>query len=225
MAPGKEARDFTKEVTKRIQCRYWLYLPEGYGDVPTTWPLILFLHGAGERGDDLSMACRHGPLKDGPARVDLPFVVVAPLCPAEQWWDLEILQRLLADVVEKHDIDEDRVYLTGLSMGGYAAWSLAIAEPCRYAAIAPVCGGGLAVLASRLRHLPVWAFHGARDTVVPLSESQRMVDSIRDAGGDARLTVYPEAEHDAWTEAYANPELYSWFLSHRRGARPKADPL
>ena len=119
-----------------------------------------------------------------------------------------------------YDIDQDRVYLTGLSMGGYGTWALASKYPDRFAAIAPICGGGTMIMALGLKDMPVWAFHGAKDQVVPLAESERMVETINARGGNAKLTVYPEAGHDSWTKSYDNQELYDWLLSHHGGKRP-----
>jgi predicted peptidase len=129
---------------------------------------------------------------------------------------------------EKYAIDTNRVYLTGLSMGGYGTWKLATAHPERFAAIAPICGGGEIIdvlLAERrkaadLKALGIWAFHGAKDPVVPVEESERMVNALMRAGcTDVQLTIYPEAGHESWTEAYANPKLYDWFLAHKRKSR------
>jgi len=208
---------FERQVSRTFQLDYWLYLPADYERDGRPWPLVLYLHGAGERGD-VEKAKKHGPPKRIAAGADFPFLVVTPSCPAEQWWEPEPLEHLLRQVCSDHQVDTDRVYGTGLSMGGFGIWSLAITYPRRFAAIAPICGGGSPYLAYRIVHLPAWVFHGAKDPVVPLYESQRMVDALRNLSGDARLTVYPDAEHDAWTQTYDNPELYDWLLSHRRQA-------
>jgi len=187
--------------------------------------LILFLHGAGERGTNLSKVATHGPLKHVTADSDFPFIVISPQCPEQQVWAKEPLLALLDDVTAKHAVDPRRVYLTGLSMGGYGTWALGLANPERFAAIVPICGGGQmigVILGSRdkgpaLKSLGVWAFHGAKDNVVPLEESQRMVDALKKAGvADVRFTVYPEAQHNSWTEAYQDPVLYEWLLKHER---------
>jgi len=125
---------------------------------------------------------------------------------------------LLDDIVERYRIDEERVYVTGLSMGGFGTWALAGASPERFAAIAPICGGGRRSDARRIAQakLPTWVFHGAKDRVVPFEESQHMVDILEKLGGDVKFTVYPKAQHDSWTETYNNPELYTWLLSQRR---------
>ena len=132
-------------------------------------------------------------------------------------WKPEPLIQLVDHVVAKMRIDPTRVYVTGLSMGGYGTWRLVAAHPERFAAAVPICGGGEPrEMAGALRRVPIWAFHGARDPVVPLSASQEMVDAVQRAGGDVRLTVYPEVAHDSWTQTYNNPEVYDWLLSHRR---------
>jgi predicted peptidase len=213
-------RQSTETHTSRIDYRlhYLLYLPPDYKEGSgKTWPLLLSLHGAGERGDDLALVAKHGPPKRIEAGADFPFIVVSPQCPEETWWEPAPLAALLDQLGGRLAVNPDRVYGTGLSMGGFGTWRMALTEPERFAAIAPICGGGEPLLAGRIADLPVWAFHGAKDDVVPLSRSEDMVTALRDAGGDPKFTVYPEAEHDAWTETYENEELYDWLLSHRRG--------
>jgi predicted peptidase len=122
----------------------------------------------------------------------------------------------LDEIVARYKVDEDRIYVTGLSMGGFGTWSLAAYTPDRFAAIVPICGGGETYWTRRLAHLPVWVFHGAKDPVVPLKRSQEMVDALKKRDGNVKLTVYPEAGHDAWTEAYNDPELYAWLLRQKR---------
>ena len=214
---------FEKTITKTVSCRYLLYLPADYGKKQQQWPMILFLHGAGERGNDLKNVKKHGPPKIVKNKKDFPFIVVSPQCPQDDWWPekVEVLIHLLDDIVARYEVDTERVYLTGLSMGGYGTWALASAYLDRFAAIAPVCGGGSRYMARKLKDIPVWAFHGAKDNVVPLKESEEMVNAIKKLGGNARLTVYPDAGHDSWTETYNNQELYDWFLQHRKSSRKK----
>ena len=219
---GQSEQSLEATVTKKIALDYLLFIPESYAYSQKQWPLMLFLHGAGERGSDLNMVRRHGPPKlvEMPENSDFPFIVISPQCPPNRWWDAASFDALMAvidDVRGRLRIDDDRIYVTGLSMGGFGTWQLATAYPERFAAIAPICGGGLRYTPYQIAHLPVWAFHGARDTVVPLEESQKMIDGIRQHGGEPRFTVYPEAGHDSWTETYDNPELYEWLLSHKRG--------
>ncbi len=219
--PGKAGEQskltFRKKVTKVVYCNYLLYLPAEYGQSKEKWPLIMFLHGAGERGNNIEAVKRHGPPKLIKQGKSFDFIIISPQCPKNIWWPEknEVLINLLDDVEAKYRVDSDRVYLTGLSMGGFGTWSLATAYPKRFAAIAPICGGGERHAAYRLKNTPVWAFHGAKDNVVPVEESKQMVDAVNTKGGKAKLTVYPEADHDSWTQTYENPELYQWFLSHR----------
>ena len=218
---GQHPQAFETKITKTVQMKYLLYLPKQYETAKDTWPLMLFLHGAGERGDDLQKVAQHGPPKlVASGAKEFPFVIVSPQCPENNSWsgELEIaaLNALLNDIVSRYRIDTDRVYVTGLSMGGFGTWRLALEYPDRFAAIAPICGKGDPAKADRIKHLPAWVFHGAKDPLVPLSGSQDMVDALKKCGGDVRLTVYPEAGHDSWTETYNNPELYEWFLKHTR---------
>lgn len=202
------------------------------------WPLILFLHGSAFRGCDPTMVGTHGLprlLQVGEdlsaaerargAELAARFAVVAPQCPDFEVWDDAAVLALLDDVESELNVDARRVYLTGLSMGGFGTWSVGLRHPHRFAAIVPICGGGrIADLTAAartqraaLQRLGVWAFHGARDVTVPLDESERMVAALRAAGAhDVRLTIYPDAEHDAWSESYANPALYCWLLEHTR---------
>ncbi len=194
---------------------YLVYLPRGYHRSLARWPLILALHGSGAVGNDLERVRSEGL----PPRIEkggsIPFIVVAPQSP-RRGWDSGALIRLLDEVLASYRIDATRIDLTGYSMGGYGTWSLAVAAPGRFAAIAPICGGGDPAWAGTLRHVPVWAFHGDQDRAVAPDESRRMIDAITEAGGDAWLTVYPGVGHDSWTRTYQDKRLYEWFLSHRR---------
>lgn len=205
-------------TTVKVQLSYLMYLPKDY-EKQKSWPLLLFLHGSGERGDDLELVKVHGPPKLIAAGKDFPFIVVSPQCPKDRRWEPIELVALLDDISEKHTVDGDRIYVTGLSMGGFGTWELASFAPDRLAAIAPICGGGEKYWARQFAHLPVWAFHGAKDTGVPLERSQLMIDELKKNGGDPKLTVYPEAGHDSWTETYDNPELYTWLLEQKRSKK------
>ncbi|HVO37644.1 MAG TPA: prolyl oligopeptidase family serine peptidase [Spirochaetia bacterium] len=196
---------------------YLLYLPAQYDQsVTKKWPLILFLHGSEQRGDDPKLVAQEGLPALVAHDASFPFIVVSPQCPADAKWSPPALLKLLGTVERKLRIDSRRVYLTGFSMGGYGTWRTAAAYPEVFAAIAPVCGGGDPETAPRLTRVPVWAFHGALDENVPLSESRQMVDAVKRDGGRARLTIYPDLEHDSWTRTYKNPKLYAWFLAHKK---------
>lgn len=221
---------FHARGSAELRAQYLLFLPEEYGqDKRRRWPLMLFLHGAGERGTDLVRVATHGPPRLVKTQPDFPFILVSPQCPAGQTWNDDVLLALLNDIERRFLVDSKRVYLTGISMGGYGAWSLGLTHPSRFAALVPICGGGstLPILLAppgrlaALKKLPVWAFHGGRDDVVLPSESERLIQALRQIGNDARLTLYPHAGHDAWTETYHNPELYRWLLAQSRATRPK----
>lgn len=221
---GQTEQKFSKRVTHDLSANYLLHLPPGYkANAKQRWPLMIFLHGAGERGTNLSVVAVHGPPKIVKKKPEFPFVLISPQCPPGERWDNETILALLDHAIAKYRVDTNRVYLTGLSMGGFGTWALAVSHPNRFAAVAPICGGGETipiVLADRrkqeqLKKLPVWAFHGAKDPVVKLEESENMVNALKRIGSrNVELTVYPEATHDSWTETYDNPKLYEWFLSH-----------
>jgi len=217
-AGTQQTATLDKQVS--VQMNYLLYLPEGY-DQQDAWPLVLFLHGAGERGDNLDLVKKHGPPKLIAEGKHFPFIVVSPQCPKNRWWEPFELKTLLDDIVQRYKVDEDRVYLTGLSMGGFGSWSLAAYAPKRFAAVAPICGGGEPILTSLYRKVPFWVFHGAKDPIVPLERSQVMVDALKRRKGNVKFTIYPEAGHDAWTETYNNPEFFEWMLEQKRAPENK----
>jgi predicted peptidase len=214
-AHAEDEKTAALEGSLQISLKYLLYLPKDY-DKKASWPLMLFLHGKGERGDDLSLVKDHGPPKLLEAGRKFPFIVLAPQCPSDKDWVSFELKVLLDSIVEKYKVDQDRIYVTGLSMGGFETWRLAAYQPDRFAAIAPICGGGDPSTTSKFSKLPVWAFHGAKDSVITLSHSEVMVESLRKNGGKVKFTVYPEADHDCWTVTYENPQLYKWLLEQKR---------
>jgi len=197
---------------------YLLSLPDGYSqDTAVKWPLILFLHGSGESGHDVEKVKVHGPPKLVAAGKKLPFIIVSPQAPdAGAGWDPNTLYFLLQDVKAKYRVDADRVYLTGLSMGGFGAWALAIKHPEEFAALVPICGGGDTADIWKLRNMPVWCFHGALDNVVPLARDQVMIDALRRYNPSTKFTVYPDANHNSWTVTYENDSLYQWLLAQKR---------
>jgi hypothetical protein len=196
--------------------RYLFYLPESYGaDTTVRWPLILFLHGGGERGDNLEKVKGNGPPKLIAKGKKFPFIIVSPQVSSGAFWDPDVLVRMLKDIVKKYKVDEDRIYLTGLSIGGLGTWQTSEKYPELFAAIAPVSGWGDPAQAWKIRHIPVWIFHGAKDPSVPVIASVVMADSLRKYN-NVKLTVYPRAQHDSWTITYDNDSLYTWFLEHKR---------
>ena len=216
--PGQHPEVFQDAADPNLHCQYLLFIPEDYGKKDELWPLILFLHGAGERGSDLELVKKHGIPKIVETQKDFPFIAVSPQCPEDRWWTQEtgMLKALLDEIISQYNVDTRRIYLTGLSMGGYGTWAMASEYPEYFAAIVPICGGGEASMAKNLKNIPVWAFHGAKDPTVPLRRSVEMVEAVKAAGGNAKLTVYPDALHDSWTQTYDNPELYYWLLTHRK---------
>ena len=230
--PGTQVgRTFSTQISRQVQLRYLLYLPKNYAaDPKEKFPLVLFLHGAGERGTDLQKVAVHGPPKQAAAGRDFPFILVSPQCSEGQVWDDEALVRMVESLKTSLRVDPERVHVTGLSMGGYGTWALISKRPELFASAAPICGGGDRIRPllmsgaqlAALKTLPVWVFHGGKDNVVPVSERERMIDQFKRTGAkDIQFTVYPEAGHDSWTETYNNPKFYDWMLSQRRTtARP-----
>jgi predicted peptidase len=189
------------------------------------WPLILFLHGSEQRGTDLNLVKLNGPPKYALNHPDFPFVVVAPQLAEGKIWNADAVAGLVKQLIPRFKIDSSRIYLTGLSTGGYGTWDTAVKYPERFAAVAPVSGGGNTVILKHaegaqldaLRALSVWAFHGGSDSIVDPSESQRMIAELQRIGaGDVRVTIYPGAPHDIWNQVYDTPALYDWFLQHQR---------
>ena len=201
-----------------ISLDYLLYLPEDYNnDKEKKWPTILFLHGKGERGNNLELVKIHGIPKIVSTKKDLNFIAISPQCPIDYVWrDQEMLialESLLLKMIKNFRIDKSRLYVTGLSMGGRGTWAIAAYRPDLFAAAAPICGGGDPLTASRLTKLPFWVFQGALDEVHFPKESEIMIKSLKNKGGEVRYTLYPELHHDSWTITYDNSELYKWFLS------------
>jgi predicted peptidase len=247
LAPAASAQETgflhrTVEVSG-VSYKYQVFVPRGFSP-GKKWPVVFFLHGAGERGSD-----GEGQTAIGlPARLrvdaDFPAVVVMPQCERGAWWGDPNMEaqafRALDDAMKEFNGDPQRVYLTGLSMGGYGAWAFAYKYPQRFAAVVPVCGGVVGSrrfmtppawhplarapedpyqeTASHLTGIPIWAFHGDADPVVPVTESRKLTEAIKGAGGKARYTEYPGVGHNSWERAYAEKELYDWMLAQRLGS-------
>jgi predicted peptidase len=208
---------------------YWLFLPSDYKpNMPKKYPLLLFLHGSGERGNDIEKVKIHGPpklLADPEKAKDWQFITVSPQCPDGYSWSPKQLKILLDQLEKQYKVDKNRIYVTGLSMGGFGTWGLLYNYPNYFAAGVPICGGFDPAEAKRYINTPLWVFHGAKDGTVRVTMSTDMVDAIQAAGGKrVKLTVYPDLEHDSWTVTYDNPELYQWLLQQKLGRRTGTRP-
>ncbi len=202
-----------------------------------TYPLVLFLHGAGERGNDNQAQLKHGviPIIEGAAKLGTPCFLIAPQCPSDRWWApinretmdlseadkpnalLEAVLALADDAMKQHPIDPKRFHVTGISMGGFATWYLLGRAPGKIASAIPVCGGGDPALVAGYRKIPIWVAHGDADTVVPPQSSRRMIQALEKAGGKPKSTFYPGVGHDSWTQTYNNPEIIRWMFAQRAG--------
>ena len=204
-----------KDVLTFESMQYIISYPEGY-HLGEKYPVILFLHGAGSRGKDIDTLLGNPYFQITQKHSDFPFVTVAPHCHADTWFDLfETLEKLAKAIVAMPFTDGSRIYLIGASMGGYATWQLAMSMPEYFAAIVPICGGGMYWNAGRLVNVPVRAFHGANGEVVCVKESVKMVEAVKRSGGKAELIVYPEIGHNAWSDTYSNWAVFEWLLSHK----------
>lgn len=205
--------------------RFWLFLPANY-NTEKPLPLLLFLHGSGERGDDLQKVKVHGPPKlveQEPEK--FPFIVISPQSPLNHLpgvdgWQPALLNDLVDQMAERYAVDTDRMYVTGLSMGGMGTVRLCAHYPEKFAAAIPICGSGSTYYGEVLAPVPLWFFHGDRDGAVLVEDSIALVRAIRKQGGKPRLTIYEGVDHDSWTQTYADPAIYRWLLEHRRSQRP-----
>lgn len=200
---------------------YVLYLPEGYdpADTQTKWPVIYFFHGIGESGSNLEDLLPYGVLKYLTSGGKLDAIVIAPQCPGDSHWadtdvEEEKLVQFVPEMTAKYNIDTDRMYLTGLSMGGRCTWKLALAMPDTFAAIAVVCGRTNTYEFDTIRNMPIWMFHGAQDGTVSFDNINKILPVL--AENDHRyykLTVYPHMSHDIWNTVYARADVYDWLLA------------
>ena len=212
--------------TRTVDVDYLLYLPGDYGQDPQRqWPLILFLHGAGERGYDPQDITRYSIPASLTTILDFPFIVLSPQSPPDDWWSnqVDVLDALLNQVQAAYAVDPRRIYLTGQSMGGFGTWAMALKYPARFAAIVPVASGYdvtsdvVPANICDLKDVPIWVFHGALDESVLPDQVTAMVQALQDCSGNVRFTLYPDADHlDSSNRAYADPELYEWLLKQVR---------
>jgi predicted peptidase len=208
--------------SRTVEVHYLMYLPGDYGRDPhAQWPLIIFLHGASERGDDPSVITRYSIPAFLTNTLDFPFVVVSPQSPLDNWWSnqADVLNALLDQIQATYVIDPKRISLTGQSMGGYGTWALALKYPARFAALVPVASGWdytneyVPYNICDLKNVPIWVFHGAQDESLPPDQITVMVQALQNCGGKVRFTLYPDADHlGSSNRAYADPELYEWLL-------------
>lgn len=200
-----------------------------------TYPLVLFLHGAGERGTDNTAQLKHGvhAILDDAKKLDQPIFLIAPQCPPERWWSpadlqtgqlteagkpnalIEAVLDLTKDTEKKFPVDPKRFYVTGISMGGFATWDVLGREPKRIAAAIPICGGGDPTLVKRYENVPIWAFHGEADPVVPVRTTRDMIAALEKAGAKPKVTYYPGVEHNSWTQTYENVDVIRWLFEQQ----------
>lgn len=195
---------------------FWTYLPRA-SPPATGWPLLVFLHGSGERGTDLELVKKHGPPKLAGTRPELEsFYMLAPQCPLGRWWDTASVKDLIDQTVASQSVDSKRIYITGISMGGFATWTLLREHPGLIAAAVPICGAGDPASVSRFKSVPIWAFHGDKDEAVPVQRSIEMVEALKKVNGNIKFTLYPDTGHDSWTRTFDNPDLYRWLLEQKK---------
>lgn len=207
------------ETVTKEKLDYYLYFPQDYATSPQKkFPILLFLHGGGESGDTLGALKKNGPPKLIVQGKQFPFLILAPQNPHQKkWWNTRAVNQLLDSVVAHNRVDKQRIYLTGLSRGGGAAWEMAVQYPEKFAALAVVCGMAPLPYAAWIdKDMPIWVFHGEEDKSIPISESEKMVERLNEMGHDIQFTRYPGVGHDSWVKAYATEELYEWFEQQKR---------
>lgn len=211
--------DAEQEVITKENFSYYLYYPEDYDETgDKKFPLLLFLHGGGEAGNELETVKRNGPPRLIAKGKKFPFLILAPQNPHKKmWWDTRAVKQLLDTIIENNHVDKNRIYLTGLSRGGGAAWEMAVQYPNTFAALAVVCGMTPVPYASWIdKNMPIWVFHGTEDESIPISESDEMVKKLREMDYDVRYTKYKGVGHDSWVKAYDTETLYDWLVAQKR---------
>lgn len=229
-----EPREFQGEGDKVL--KYRLLKPLGYNP-NKIYPLVIFLHGAGERGDDNSVQLKHGMAEfcKTARREKNPCYIIAPQCPKDETWanidwsaggtikmpesasdSMALTFAVVDSMIEDAAVDKNRIYITGLSMGGYGTWDAIARRPDFFAAALPVCGGGDPTTAEKIKHIPIFCFHGDEDKAVAVEKSRAMISAIKEAGGSPRYTEYKGVGHDSWTQTYADDATHDWLFSQRR---------
>ena len=216
----RNIKTFVTDVTIEVELNYLLYLPSDYSYSKKVYPLVLFLHGAGERGEDINFVEVHGIPKLIKMGKEFPFITIAPQCPFDRWWSDKVFVKALISLIEKtktqYNVDDSRIYATGLSMGGYGTLAIAMERPDLFAGIIPICGGGDLKKIGRLEHMPIWLFHGDADTVVPIENSTKIYDVLKPINNNIKITNYENIGHDSWTQTYDNNDIYEWLLNHNK---------
>jgi predicted peptidase len=203
---------------------YLLYLPDDYeSDTNRSWPFILFLHGSGERGNDLERVRMYGVPRQIDTQPNFPCIVLSPQCPVDVRWpdQTDNVIALLDSLLPQLRVDLSRLYLTGLSMGGQGSWHLGASYPERFAAILPICGRipdveGFLDRICALKNVPMWVFHGAKDDRVPVEDSITMTNILKDCGGNVQLTIFPDGDHFCWGQVYDDQAVWDWLLAQKK---------
>lgn len=221
LLPGKQIATSLKVVVgdekKEETVRYLQFLPQQYKADGPAFPVILFLHGSGERGTDIEVVKKWGPPSIVEKQADFPFIVISPQCPPNQGWDARVMVPLVDHVCKTLNADADRVAITGLSMGGRGTWDTLVLAPNRFSAGVPLCGPGDISTAEKLVHIPIKAYVGAKDTQRVVDGMTELTNAIKKAGGkQVEFTIYPELGHNIWSDTYAKPELYEWIKQQKR---------
>ena len=200
-----------------VRYPYQLYLPKNYAATKQTFPLVIYLHGGSQRGIDLTKLNLYGLPKLVGQGGNFPFIIASPQCPDGKFWSTDNwFDSLYTELTSRYRIDRKRVYLTGISMGGYGTWQTAVAHPTTFAAIMPLCGGcDDSTQICKISRVPIWAFHGTADDLVPIDETARLVKRLRQCRGKVRFTRLQNEGHGI-QYLYENPKLYQWLLTHRR---------
>lgn len=210
--------EFKKEIKELQKISYILDFPENTkGKVP----LIVFLHGSGERGTDLEKVKAHSPFTYKNL-IKEPVAILAPQCPENEWWDTEAVYHLIKEIQKKYSIDDSRIYLTGLSMGGWGSWKLANEHPEMFAALAPVCAPSdrwMKATAHKYKDLPIKIFHGGNDDIVSPMTSIDMYQEIRKINNNVELIIFPDDNHNSWDSTYSDPAFYEWLLNQKKSTQ------
>jgi predicted peptidase len=233
LSPQSERKFIEKShtSTRGETMPYLLFVPEGY-DKTKPYPLLLWLHGGGTRGNDLKLLLAYGnehgigflARPDNQARY--PSFILAPQCPPNRFWgdsestqpsaEMRLVLEILDKIREDYAVDSRRLYVMGMSLGGYGTWDIIIRRPATFAAAVPICGGGNPSKATLIAQTPIWAFHGDEDEMVNVSESQRMIAALKKAGGQPRYTEYKGVGHNSWVRAFKEPDFLSWIFAQKR---------